>query len=390
MKLKTQEQFISELKKLYGDKYDLSPVVYNGYRSKVSYICPIHGMVESRADRLLYGKCGCPKCGLDRGINKRTYTKDEIVNMAKIVHGNKYDYSLITDENYKTMKTKVPIICPEHGLFYQTMFSHVYRKNGCLLCGYKSMGEKSKIKITTKEFIQKANIIHKNFYNYSLVDIKYTTDDAIIICPIHGQFLQNVKTHLSGHGCYKCGRTKTTEKLSQTGIKIKQKFVSCHSDLYDYDMILDEEYYSNNSKVPIICKKHGLFYQTVGSHVNGHGCPHCAVSKGEVEVSRVLDKMGVEYIKQYRVKNEDLFCENKKLVFDFYLPKHNIVIEYNGIQHYKEIEKWKGKGSLEKQTLRDNAVKLYCRNHKIKLIEIPYTEYKNINIILSKKIKKNQ
>lgn len=386
-KKKTQEQFVSELKEVYGDKYDFSPLVYNGYRSIVSYICPTHGLVQSRADRLLHEKRGCPKCGIMISAQKRTYNRIDVINQAKETHNNKYDYSLITDDNYKDLSSKVPIICPEHGVFFQNMYSHVYKNNGCLFCGYESMSEKSKIKITTDEFKERANIIHDGFYDYSLVDVHYINDNVTIICPVHGQFFQKAKIHLYGHGCYECGREKTKKSLSQLGVDIKKKFSSIHQDKYDYKMIQDSEYYNNLSKVPIICSKHGVFYQSVAVHANGHGCPHCATSKGEIEVAKVLDELGIEYIKQYRVNNEDLFCSNRKLVFDFFLPSHNIVIEYNGKQHYKEIVEWRGQGSLEKQQKRDDAVRLYCKNHRLKLIEIPYTEYVNIKDIIKRNIK---
>lgn len=68
---------------------------------------------------------GCPKC---YGRNKST---EEFILEAKLVHGNKYDYS---KAQYKTNQTKVCIICPEHGEFWQTPNNHVNHKRGCPVC----------------------------------------------------------------------------------------------------------------------------------------------------------------------------------------------------------------------------------------------------------------
>jgi hypothetical protein len=68
------------------------------------------------------------------------------------------------------------------------------------------------------------------------------------------------------------------------------------------------------------------------------------------------------------------------------LPSNNIIIEYNGIQHYKQKEYFGGDNALEQQQERDMALRQYCKEHKIKLIEIPYTEYDNIEEILTKEL----
>lgn len=75
---------------------------------------------------------------------------------------------------------------------------------------------------------------------------------------------------------------------------------------------------------------------------------------------------------------------------DFYLPSNNIIIEYNGIQHYKQKEYFGGDNALEKQQERDMALRQYCKEHGIKLIEIPYWDYDNIETILNKELDINK
>ena len=82
-----------------------------------------------------------------------------------------------------------------------------------------------------------------------------------------------------------------------------------------------------------------------------------------------------------------MFCETKTFVVDFYLPQFNSIIEYHGEQHYKHIKHFGSKKKFERQIERDVFLRMYCKNHKIKLIEIPYTEIDNIEKILNKKLK---
>ena len=120
-------------------------------------------------------------------------TKD-FIKKAKEKHGNKYDYSKV---EYVDSKTKVCIICPIHGEFWQLPNNHL-RGKGCSKC-------KGGVKLTNEEFIKKANIKFKNFFNYSKVNYTNATTPIIITCPIHGDFWQTPQSHLhSTYGCPSC------------------------------------------------------------------------------------------------------------------------------------------------------------------------------------------
>lgn len=128
------------------------------------------------------------------------------VSKARLVHGNKYDYSKVEYVNYKT---KVCIICPIHGEFWQTPNDHLSKK-GCPSCG----GTK---RLTLEEFIAKANDIHNNFYNYSTSAYKNSKTKIEIICPKHGSFFQTPNDHLSGKGCPLCKSEKSRKNLFGVG-----------------------------------------------------------------------------------------------------------------------------------------------------------------------------
>lgn len=120
----SQEDFIEKAKKAHGEKYDYRNVRYINNHTKVCIICPEHGEFWQLPSNHLNG-CGCPRCS-----GKARKSTEEFVSDAKKVHGNKYDYSKV---EYINNSTKVCIICPEHGEFWQTPNKHL-RGDGCPIC----------------------------------------------------------------------------------------------------------------------------------------------------------------------------------------------------------------------------------------------------------------
>ena len=291
--------------------------------------------------------------------------KLQFIEKANKYHHNKYDYSLV---NYINSITKIKIICPIHGEFEQIPKGHL--KGGCKLCGIMQIKNK-KLK-SNNDFITKSIIKHDNKYNYTISDYKGAHNKLKIICPTHGEFEQTPNNHLKGHGCPHC-----TYNLSNTETFIKRAKL-IHNNKYDYSKVI---YTNNKSDITIICKLHGQFKQTPDKHLNvGHGCPNCKESKGEKEVKKILSENNIHYISQYKFEN----CKSKlKLPFDFYLPEHNICIEYNGEQHYKPIKFFGGIKNFKLQQKRDKIKEEYCLNNNIKLIKVKYTQ-RNINKFLSR------
>jgi len=128
----TTEEFTQKAKQVHGDKYDYSLVDYKNNKIKVKIICPEHGIFKQKPiDHILGGNCS--KCS-----QVYQYTTEEFIDKAKEVHDDKYNYSLT---NYINNKTKVDIICPEHGVFKQKPANHLYGQ-GCPICN-ESKGEKA-------------------------------------------------------------------------------------------------------------------------------------------------------------------------------------------------------------------------------------------------------
>lgn len=197
-------------------------------------------------------------------------TTEEFINRANLKYNFKYDYSL---SEYITAHVKLKIICPIHGMFELAPCYHLFNK-GCPICG-KQQSIDSRIS-TSQTFKQKANKIHNNKYNYSLVDYKRSNIKVIIKCNIHGDFEQRPADHLQGQGCPKCGKISRARKNFKTRKEIELLLLKAclvHNNFYDYSKV---EYERANKKICIICPIHGEFYQLLGDHLRGHKCKACS------------------------------------------------------------------------------------------------------------------
>ena len=434
MKKITTREFIERARKIHGDKYDYSKVEYKGTHDKVCIICPIHGEFWQAPHEHLISK-GCRKCANSKPKKRAICTtNEEFIKKAKMIHGDKYDYSKV---EYKGSHIKVCIICPIHGEFWQIPYSHL-RGCGCSKCGHHKP-KKRKIS-TSKEFIEKAKKIHGNKYDYSKVEYKGFRKKVCIICHEkdendveHGEFWQTPDLHLNGCGCLKCYNKYKRGKSRQHNTKwFIEESRKIHGDKYDYskseyktlftdiciicpihgefwqkpvnhinakhgcpkcggtnklttEHFIEQarkihgdkydyskvEYKGNKTKVNIICPMHGEFWQKPNSHLLGHGCPKCKSSHLEREFRLFLEKNNIEYEEQKTFE----WLKYKQIQFlDFYLPKYNIAIECQGEQHFKKSGWGKGNNG-EKVIKRDLNKQKLCHEHGIKILY-----YSNLDI----------
>jgi len=159
-------------------------------------------------------------------------------------------------------------------IFEQLPNNHILKSHRCPSC----TGNR---KTTTNSFIIDAKKIHKNKYDYSLVEYKNNATKVKIRCRKHGVFEQAPSSHLSGRGCYQCS-LETRKESKYTTKEIVDQFIAIHGYLYDYSRV---EYVKSNIKVIIICPLHGEFEQTPNNHKMGKGCNVCAgrvISEKEV------------------------------------------------------------------------------------------------------------
>lgn len=344
-------------------------------------------------------------------------TQEEFIARSKEVHGDIYDYSLV---DYKGQQQKVKIICPKHGVFEQYPQAHT-KGHGCKKCTAETLSKRQSC--GKDEFIRKAKEVHGDKYDYSEVVYKNNASKVKIICPKHGVFEQTPANHVSGYGCPLCAGNKklTLESFIQRSIEK-------HGDRYDYSKVV---YKNIDSKVEIICKQHGSFYQTPYYHMKGEGCPHCChrmkltsdnfieraksihgdkYDYSKVEYKTMKDKIIIicpkhgEFLQtpeghlsgygcpecSHRVSNQDLeianfiksfyngkvlnnitgiLSDNTTKELDVYIPEKKIAIEHTGLYFHSV------KFSKNLNHLKDKY--LMCEKENIKLFTIYSDEWAN-------------
>ena len=278
---------------------------------------------------------------------------EQFIIKANLIHNNKYDYTKV---NYISSKTKVDIICPIHNIFQQRPSNHIYNSDGCPKCSNNN-------KKTTNDFINESNLKHNFKYDYSKVEYKNDSTKINIICKTHGIFTQTPNAHLRGQWCPICSNnTKLTT----------QQFIDranlTHNYFYDYSKSI---YNGMHKKIIIICPIHSEFEQTASNHIKGSCCPKCKNSKGEKIIENYLIENNLDYLPQHRFNK----CKNKKpLPFDFYLPKLNACIEFNGEQHYTPINFFGGIKKFNLLKTNDSIKNNFCIKSGIQLLTIKYDE----------------
>lgn len=190
----------------------------------------------------------------------------QFIKKAREVHGNRYSYE---NTIYSHSMEKVKIVCPIHGAFYKTPNQHIStNKQGCPKCSKRH-------RPSTKEFIQIANTIHNDRYDYSLVQYKNNHTNISIKCPLHGNFNVTPKNHIHRQtGCPECARAHKGDYHKKNTNQFIIEATNVHGDTYDYSLV---KYHNTHTKVKIKCHTHGIFEQTPASHLHQKsGCPKCS------------------------------------------------------------------------------------------------------------------
>lgn len=197
------------------------------------------------------------------------------------VHGNEWDYSLITE--YKNDKIKLPIICKKHGVFYQTMNNHIKARQGCPLCGIEKNNEARRY--TTEHFKELANKKHNFFFIYDKVEYVDSKTYVIITCPIHGDFKQKPSNHLQGQGCPKCFFEKS---------KIERDIFDFVKSLTSFEVIDNDRKLLNGKEIDIFVPAY-----KIGIEVDGLVWHSEKVDKSKyyhIEKTKKCEDMGIRLI----------------------------------------------------------------------------------------------
>ena len=288
----TTEEFIAKAKAVHGDRYDYSKVEYVNASTKVCIICKKHGEFWQRPSHHTDGR-GCSKCASDaNAANMRLWTKEKCREVAL-----KY--------------TEMKAFRTESKDAYNAAMKHKWLKEYTWLT-YKLYLSKPKTQrqpYTQEEIIERLRSIFGERYSYEKVEYKAMKVPITLVCHEkdaegieHGEFSMRPDNIFSGkQGCPKCyddRRSRLQHKPVQVFIEEAKKV---HGGLYEYHKV---EYVNTKSKVCIVCKIHGDFWQTPSNHLKGKGCPYCSgnAKKWNKETCE-QEARKYEYIFDFRTKS---------------------------------------------------------------------------------------
>ena len=195
-------------------------------------------------------------------------------------------------------------------------------------------------------------------------------------------------------GCKDCEQIQLSivnkQKQEPRRLQLEKSFVTRataeHAGFYLYPYM--DQYVDVRTPLPIVCPIHGVFLQAPRAHIRkggaGSWCPLCKESKGEKKIAAWLVAREISISREHSFEG----CRYVNLLrFDFYLPQHNVCIEYDGEHHYVDNDQWLGAGKLAETKKRDAIKDQYCKDNGIRLIRISYKEFDLIEEILTKALK---
>jgi len=256
----TLEEFINKANTIHNNNYDYSKVNYINSNLPVIIICKIHGEFRQNPHNHLAGY-NCIECGKINRANMRRYTNKKFIEKANIVHNLKYDYSKV---NYIKSALPIIIICKNHGEFNQSPNTHL-QGIGCNYCGRESTSEK--LKSNTETFIEKANKLHGDKYDYSKTIYNKVHENIIIICKIHGEFIQRPSIHLNSNGCKRCS------PISYSNISIQWlNFMSIYYNIEIEHKLNKGEYKIRNTNYSVdgYSKENNCVWEFYGDYWHGN------------------------------------------------------------------------------------------------------------------------
>lgn len=262
-------------------------------------------------------------------------------------------------EEYKNNRTPILHKCKLDGYLWSVVPYSILAGKRCPKC----VGN---VKRTHNQYVEELMLVNNNIEPVE----KYINTDTPILhqCKICNHIWSIKPNHtLSGHGCPMCSFKTNADNKRKSQTEYEQELFNINSEIK-----VVGEY--TNYMTPLLhrCAKCGYEWQAKPYHImRGHGCLMCNESHGERSISQWLNEHNIQYIPQYRFTD----CRDKhSLPFDFYLPQHNICIEYNGKQHYEIIDFFGGVEAFKTRQQHDKIKREYCESNDINLLSISYKQ----------------
>jgi very-short-patch-repair endonuclease len=368
LKKKTTEEFKKEVFNVVGDEYEVLGEYVNS-RTKIKIRHNICGHEWKVIPNSFLQGSRCPNC------SKKKPNEQFVREVFELVED---EYTVLGE--YINAQTKIKLKHNICGNIYEVQPATFLFGNRCPVCSMKIAGIK-KTK-TTEEFKQEVFDLVGNEYSVLEPYIKGNIKIKMKHNKCGNEYYVRPNSFLGGNRCPKCkdlNRTKTDEQFK------KEVF-----DLVGEEYSVLGEYEGANKKIKMRHNKCGYEWEVKPANfLQGSRCPYCKASKGEEKIAKYLTKFGIKFETQKTFKD----LKDKILLrFDFYIPNKNLLIEYDGIQHFEPVD-FGGinneeivKENFKNQQIRDKMKNEYCKENGIKLLRIKYTDFKNIKKILKNNV----
>lgn len=369
LKRLTKEEFINREKDILSGEY-LIVGVYKNTQTKVLIKHNKCGYEWMIAPNNFRRGTRCPKCAFKRVVSKKVVSKkvvskEEFITREPDLLSGEYEFV----GDYINTQTKVLFkhnICGYEWMIAPCGF---HRGTRCPKCG----GTK---KLTKDEFCEREDDIQSG--EYSMIGSYRGTQVKTLFKHNKCGYEWKCRPGYFKNG-KRCPRCSETQKLT------KKEFCEREDDIASGEYTMLGDYASVRKKTLF---KHNLcgyeWEATPGNFYQGQRCPKCNASKGETKISKVLEKINIPFESQKRFNS----CKYKKtLPFDFYV-NDSFLIEYDGAQHFTEVDYFGGEQGLKIRQLRDNIKTQWAKDNGIPLVRIPYTEFDNIEQIIKESIEK--
>lgn len=372
----TKNEIIELCNKLnftYIDSSNEAKFINNKKRQPyIRFICNLHqkyGVQEKSLYDLQRLKKPCPYCNHSK--LHETF-KEEMREINPTIE-------ILSD--YVNWNTKIKCKCRIDGHEWYGRPSILLYGGGCPICGRKKSWDVRGRK-TTEDIIKEMSFINPNIeiigeYEGSHNPIKCR-------CKLDGKVWESIVCNLLNQSatCPECAKKHMQEIESLSTDEIKKRIVD-----YGLNIELLSNYKNNKTHLKCKCNIHNNEYMVnprVILYNKSSGCPQCTQSLGESKMLTLLKNMGYDIIRQHTFPD----CKYINLLkFDGYDESNNIAFEYQGQQHYYPVD-FSGKGEefaldqFNQGIIRDNIKRTYCKENNIRLIEVPYWEYDNMELFL--------
>ena len=357
MKKKTHEEYVAQVNIIAPNIYVVG--IYDGNSTKIMHKCKVCGcewMV--RPSSILSGR-GCPECAKHNRAKSNTKTHEQYVLELFSKNPN-----IEVVGKYIGSDEKIEVLCKICGNRWFAKAADLLHSGSCSQCS-RIAKAKTNTQYASELHAINPDVIAIEKYINSYTKIKH----RCLKCGHEWMAMPNSLLH--GNHCPKCSRRKSHEEYVKE-LKTKNPNIE-----------VVDTYINANTNILHKCKICGYQWVVRPSHIlRGLGCPHCKETSGEQAVRRWL----IDNCVTYEIQKRFVDCKNQRtLPFDFYLPDYNCCIEYDGEQHFREVEYWGGQEYLSMLQKNDKIKNDYCEKHEIFLIRIKYDE--DVGLILDNKLK---